>query len=192
MTPVLRSTLTCPNCGTRAVETMPTDACLYFYTCAGCGSRLKPKPGACCIFCSYGSEPCPPVQLAGGSAGCTEDPKNALPRVCSLEPAAFQERMTEIAALLQTLNGTVERTADGIALRFRAGEGLRAALDALAEKERSCCAALTFEVREEAGAISFSINGKADEWAAIEDFAARLAHIAARIPADKIAEEDRG
>lgn len=58
----LQSILTCPECGYAATETMPTDACLYFYACQGCGARLKPKPGDCCVFCSYGSAPCPPVQ----------------------------------------------------------------------------------------------------------------------------------
>jgi hypothetical protein len=24
--------------------------------------RLKPKPRDCCVFCSYGSMPCPPIQ----------------------------------------------------------------------------------------------------------------------------------
>ena len=45
-----------------AIEQMPTDACQFFYDCRGCGERLKPKPGDCCVFCSYGSVPCPPVQ----------------------------------------------------------------------------------------------------------------------------------
>src|SRR6185312_9837000 len=40
---------------------MPTDACQYFYDCKGCGALLKPLPGDCCVFCSYGSVPCPPV-----------------------------------------------------------------------------------------------------------------------------------
>ena len=44
---------------------MPTDACQFFYECKGCGERLKPKPGDCCVFCSYGSVPCPPVQARG-------------------------------------------------------------------------------------------------------------------------------
>jgi hypothetical protein len=44
---------------------MPTDACQFFYDCKGCGQRLKPKPGDCCVFCSYGSVPCPPVQQTG-------------------------------------------------------------------------------------------------------------------------------
>ena len=66
--PVLRSTITCPQCGHRAEETMPTNACLFFYDCSRCGAKLKPKPGDCCVFCSYGSVPCPPVQA--GAACC--------------------------------------------------------------------------------------------------------------------------
>ncbi|WP_366075807.1 GDCCVxC domain-containing (seleno)protein [Phenylobacterium sp.] len=57
-----RSTLTCPHCGHRATETMPSDACQYFYDCRGCGAVLRPKPGDCCVFCSYGDMPCPPTQ----------------------------------------------------------------------------------------------------------------------------------
>ena len=50
---VLKSTITCPHCSHRRAETMPTDACFYFYVCQGCGRRLRPKTGECCIFCSY-------------------------------------------------------------------------------------------------------------------------------------------
>jgi hypothetical protein len=42
---------------------MPMDACQFFYDCRGCGALLQPKPGDCCVFCSYGSVPCPPIQL---------------------------------------------------------------------------------------------------------------------------------
>ena len=68
--PALESTLTCPQCGHCSAETMPTDACLFFWECPGCSARLKPKTGDCCVFCSYGSVPCPPVQVerAKGSA----------------------------------------------------------------------------------------------------------------------------
>jgi hypothetical protein len=41
---------------------MPTAFCQYFYDCPACGAQLKPKAGDCCIFCSFGSLPCPPVQ----------------------------------------------------------------------------------------------------------------------------------
>ena len=42
---------------------MPEDACQYFYECKHCNTLLKPKPGDCCVFCSYGDTPCPPIQL---------------------------------------------------------------------------------------------------------------------------------
>ncbi len=71
--PILESTITCPNCGHRATETMPTDACQYFYDCKGCGALLKPKPGDCCVFCSYGSVPCPPIQAGGAPTCCAGD-----------------------------------------------------------------------------------------------------------------------
>ena len=58
----LRSTITCPHCGCPASETMPTDACVGFYPCKGCGRTLRPKPGDCCVFCSYGTMACPPIQ----------------------------------------------------------------------------------------------------------------------------------
>jgi transcription elongation factor Elf1 len=38
------STITCPKCGHRASEQMPTDACRFFYDCNACGERLKPLP----------------------------------------------------------------------------------------------------------------------------------------------------
>ncbi|MGE0671481.1 MAG: GDCCVxC domain-containing (seleno)protein [Methylibium sp.] len=60
--PVLQSRLTCPACGFSDLLTMPTDACLWFHECPQCRVRLSPKPGDCCVFCSYGSVPCPPVQ----------------------------------------------------------------------------------------------------------------------------------
>jgi len=63
----LTSTLACPHCGRRTPETMPTDACQFFYECIGCGVLLRPKPGDCCVFCSYGDVLCPPVQDAKGS-----------------------------------------------------------------------------------------------------------------------------
>lgn len=53
----------CPLCGAQATETMPEDACRYFYDCPGCGQTLRPHPGDCCVFCSYGDISCPPKQL---------------------------------------------------------------------------------------------------------------------------------
>lgn len=56
------STLTCPHCGHASLETMPEDACQFFFTCPSCETVLKPTPGDCCVFCSYGSVPCPSIQ----------------------------------------------------------------------------------------------------------------------------------
>ena len=60
--PTLESVLTCPHCGHRSTLTMPTDSCLFFHECAGCHTLLRPNPGDCCVFCSFGSVPCPPKQ----------------------------------------------------------------------------------------------------------------------------------
>lgn len=67
----LKSTVTCPFCGHAREETMPADACAWFYECRGCRALLRPKPGDCCVFCSYGSHKCPPVQT-GQSGRCTK------------------------------------------------------------------------------------------------------------------------
>lgn len=72
-TPVTRSTLTCPECGHRTEEEMPLDACVYFHECGGCGRLLKPNRGDCCVFCSFGTVKCPPVQSSG--ACCAPGPR---------------------------------------------------------------------------------------------------------------------
>jgi hypothetical protein len=67
---ILQSRITCPYCATAKIETMPADACQFFYECSGCGAKLRPKSGDCCVFCSYGSVACPPIQAgrSGDSA----------------------------------------------------------------------------------------------------------------------------
>jgi hypothetical protein len=65
----LRSTITCPQCGARHTETMPTNACVFFYNCPSCAARLKPLDGDCCVFCSYGDVKCPPIQTGPGCCG---------------------------------------------------------------------------------------------------------------------------
>ena len=61
----LNSTITCPHCGYKKEETMPTDSCHFFYECSNCGKVLKPNDGDCCVYCSYGSVKCPPIQETG-------------------------------------------------------------------------------------------------------------------------------
>jgi hypothetical protein len=60
----LSSTITCPRCGHTKTETMPEDFCRILYECESCRAVLRPRPGECCVFCSYGTVPCPPVQRA--------------------------------------------------------------------------------------------------------------------------------
>lgn len=64
----LCSVITCPVCGKSKIDIMPVDACVYFYECENCGTLLKPEKGDCCVFCSYGTVKCPPVQ--SGSDCC--------------------------------------------------------------------------------------------------------------------------
>lgn len=67
---VLQSTLTCPACGHVKKESMPMAACQWFYECEGCHALLRPKAGDCCVFCSYGTNKCPPMQGGSGSCSC--------------------------------------------------------------------------------------------------------------------------
>jgi MerC mercury resistance protein len=62
---ILESIITCPHCGTTKKELMPTDSCLFFYECPSCRKLLRPNTGDCCVFCSFGSVPCPPIQRQG-------------------------------------------------------------------------------------------------------------------------------
>jgi len=64
---ILQSTITCPECGHQEMEKMPTDACQWYYECKNCRHLLKPKKGDCCVYCSYGSVPCPPIQQGTNS-----------------------------------------------------------------------------------------------------------------------------
>jgi hypothetical protein len=66
---LLNSVITCPNCGFQKDEEMPTDACQYFYECESCKTRLKPLSGDCCVFCSYGTVKCPPIQQGTSCCG---------------------------------------------------------------------------------------------------------------------------
>ena len=38
---ILESVLTCPHCDNARRETMPTDACEYFYECMQCKTLLR-------------------------------------------------------------------------------------------------------------------------------------------------------
>ncbi|MCW8107740.1 hypothetical protein OPS25_04380 [Alteromonas ponticola] len=63
---LLETEITCPQCGFKKIETMPTTACQWYYECDGCKTLLKPLPGDCCVYCSFGSVKCPPLQVGTG------------------------------------------------------------------------------------------------------------------------------
>lgn len=83
------SDLTCPACGFVERLAMPADACVFFHECTACQTLLRPLQGHCCVFCSYGSIPCPPIQ-----GGCTD--------CCAPEPEASPD---ESARLDQSARG---------------------------------------------------------------------------------------
>src|SRR5262249_62369614 len=45
--------------GHSLLATTPVGA---IYDCRDCGRTLRPLPGSCCVFCSYGSVPCLPIR----------------------------------------------------------------------------------------------------------------------------------
>ena len=75
--PILDSTLTCLIRGHRQIERMPTNTRQWFYECRGRRNLLKPLPGQCCVFCSYGDVPCRPIQLDVGY--CNPDSQEVRP-----------------------------------------------------------------------------------------------------------------
>ena len=58
-----------PSCSHVKQETMPTDACQFFYECEDYKIVLRPISGDCCVFCSFGSVKCPPVQAVRACCG---------------------------------------------------------------------------------------------------------------------------
>ncbi|WP_246223281.1 GDCCVxC domain-containing (seleno)protein [Alteromonas profundi] len=65
----LLSAITCPQCNHSQQEVMPTTACQFFYECTHCKTVLKPLSGDCCVYCSYGTVKCPPIQEGSGCCG---------------------------------------------------------------------------------------------------------------------------
>jgi len=56
---VLESVLVCPVCGFAKREKIPREAGRFFNECVSCKTLGRPKPGDCCVFCSYDSVKCP-------------------------------------------------------------------------------------------------------------------------------------
>ena len=67
--PYYFSRITCPCCGRRGLDQMPGNASVRFYHCPKCGIMARPKPRTCCVYCSYGTVPCPWRQRYGALEG---------------------------------------------------------------------------------------------------------------------------
>ena len=59
---IYQSIIRCPFCGFEKEETMPVDACQFFYECSNCKNIIRPKERDCCVFCSYGTVKCSSIQ----------------------------------------------------------------------------------------------------------------------------------
>jgi DNA-directed RNA polymerase subunit RPC12/RpoP len=57
-----KSEITCPHCGHKKMETLPTEVCLIRYTCENCNQELTPLGDDCFVFCTYGTHKCPSMQ----------------------------------------------------------------------------------------------------------------------------------
>lgn len=67
MNVIFESEITCSFCGHVAKESMPDNVCQFYYACLGCHALLRAKKGDYCVFCSFGTVKCPPIQRGGKS-----------------------------------------------------------------------------------------------------------------------------
>ena len=54
--------VTCPHCGHKKTEILPTEVCQIKYTCENCNKTLTPEGDDCCVFCSHSTHKCPSKQ----------------------------------------------------------------------------------------------------------------------------------
>ncbi|MCW3076432.1 MAG: hypothetical protein JWO32_1041 [Bacteroidetes bacterium] len=59
----IKSVVVCPVCKFKRELFMAANHFLKVYECEECNALLKTDKKQCCIFCSYGSVPCIPVQM---------------------------------------------------------------------------------------------------------------------------------
>lgn len=55
--------ITCPYCGFKKIETLPTEVCQIKYTCENCKKELTPEGDDCCVFCTHSTHKCPSKQV---------------------------------------------------------------------------------------------------------------------------------
>ena len=54
--------ITCPHCGHKKTEILPTEVCQIKYQCEKCQQILAPKGDDCCVYCTYSTHKCPSKQ----------------------------------------------------------------------------------------------------------------------------------
>ena len=58
----LKTVITCKNCGTSEEVMMHAKLPEQKFICKRCTAELSARADECCVYCSYGSVKCPPVQ----------------------------------------------------------------------------------------------------------------------------------
>ncbi|MFT4662092.1 MAG: hypothetical protein ACI8XB_002380 [Patiriisocius sp.] len=54
--------ITCPHCGHKKTETLPTEVCQIKYKCENCQVILTPEGDDCCVYCTHSTHKCPSKQ----------------------------------------------------------------------------------------------------------------------------------
>jgi hypothetical protein len=81
-----------------------------------------------------------------------------LPIACSLDADEIKQRLAEISAIGGDALRDVQSSPSQASLRFAAGDERRERLAAIVAAEARCCPFMTFELRDEAGAIVMTIS----------------------------------
>ena len=55
--------ITCPHCGHKKTEILPTEYCQLKYQCENCSNTLTPEGDDCCVFCTHSTHKCPSKQI---------------------------------------------------------------------------------------------------------------------------------
>ena len=79
-----------------------------------------------------------------------------IPIACTLTAADYRARLAEISASSRDALRRVEQRADVLDLRYAPAAAAR--VRALVEKERTCCAFLTFDLRETADEVQLLVT----------------------------------
>ena len=91
-----------------------------------------------------------------------------IPIVCSLDADELEQRLAEIGAVADALLDVQSLPGEAI-LRFAVGIETRKRLEAIAAAEARCCAFMSFDLRDEPGAIVMRISAPAGAELVLDD-----------------------